>query len=138
MPSDNCTNIKSISAYTWFSNTVSVAGLINRSKEEYKCNIKEATNTISALNLVRSSKVYEYALKEEVGKGIIQRHYGFIVERETPIEIISGDGVDTYAIASLGWQAIKELAENIDEMRNNISVEILKLKDQIKVLESQL
>lgn len=136
--SDNCTNIKSISAYTWFSNTVSVAGLINRSKEEYKCNINEATNTVSALELVRSSKVYEYALKEEAGKGIIQRHYGFIVERETPVEIISGDGVDTYAIASLGWQAIKELAENIDEMRNDISVEISKLKGQMHALESQL
>lgn len=101
----------------WFAQTVSVPSLINRSKEEYKTNIVEYKNVI---DIVRNSKIYEYNLKEELENDIYQKHYGFIINRETPKEIIVGDGIDVYSLSSIHWQATKELIETVEFLKKEV------------------
>lgn len=139
---DGCFNFRTDLSTFWFAQKVSVAGLINRSREKYKTNIVEFDN---ALKLINDSKVYEYNLKEELQKGTKQQHYGFIIERETPQEIVNGDGVDVYSLASINWQGTKELAhitnvrltkhdQEIQELRN----ENARLKQELKNTQAKL
>ncbi|MBM6799354.1 tail fiber domain-containing protein, partial [Coprobacillus cateniformis] len=104
---DGCFNFRTSLSTFWFAQAVSVPSLINRSKELYKSNIVEYKN---AWNIVKNSKIYEYNLKDELDNDIDQKHYGFIIERETPKEIIAGngEGVDIYSISSLNWLATQE------------------------------
>ncbi len=89
------------------------------SKEEYKDNIKEIN---ADLDLLKNSKIYEYNLKEEEKQGIKQKHYGFVIDRETPKEILSpnGDTIDIYSLVSLLWRQNQELLERITILENSV------------------
>ncbi len=116
---DGCFNFRTSLSTFWFAQAVSVPSLINRSKELYKSNIVEYKN---AWNIVKNSKIYEYNLKDELDNDIDQKHYGFIIERETPKEIIAGngEGVDIYSISSLNWLATQELIQELENQKKEI------------------
>ena len=61
-------------------------------------NIFKATN----------SKIYNYVLKKERQEG---KKYGFVIERETPEEVINKDktGIDFYSMSSINWKGTQEL-----------------------------
>ena len=52
-----------------------------------------------------------------------QKSYGFIVERETPEEVISDDGkaVNVYAMSSINWKATQELLQKLEELEAKIA-----------------
>ena len=83
------------------------------SKEKYKNSIAEKT---SVLDKIKSSKIYEYRLNNEDKNH--KRKTGFIVERETPEEIISddGDGINLYSMASMNWKATQEILERLEAL----------------------
>lgn len=95
-------------------------GSVNASSsEKIKRNIEVCP---SALDLVRDSKVYTFNyLKnpDNPDDGIrSKRSTGFIVERETPEEVISesGDSIDLYSMAALNWRATQELLEKVERL----------------------
>jgi len=98
---------------TWRS--VMAADFIPSSSEKWKTNITKYEN--SALSLINNSVIYQYT---KDGSNDIE--YGLIIERETPQEIISGDGIKSYSMLSLTWKAIQELSNQIDEMRSEIEM----------------
>ena len=89
------------------------------SKEEFKTNIEEIN---ADLDLLKNSKIYEYNLKNELEQGIEEKHYGFVIDRETPKEILSpsGDTVDIYSLVSLLWRQNQELLERITILENSV------------------
>ena len=62
----------------------------------------------NALNIINNSKIYNYVLKKERQEG---KKYGFIIERETPEEVINKDktGIDFYSMSSINWKGTQEL-----------------------------
>lgn len=89
------------------------------SKEEFKTNIKEVQ---ADLDLLKNSKIYEYNLRNEIEQGIEETHFGFVIDRETPKEILSpnGDTVDIYSLVSLLWRQNQELLERITILENSV------------------
>lgn len=89
------------------------------SKEEFKTNIEEIN---ADLDLLKNSKIYEYNLKNELEQGIEEKHYGFVIDRETPKEILSpnGDTIDIYSLVSLLWRQNQELLERITILENSV------------------
>lgn len=97
------------------------ANINSASSQDFKSNISVAN--IDALSLVEKSKIYSFNYKcidnsEEIvtsSVGDESKSYGFIVEKETPMEVISEDGkaVNIYAMASLNWKATQQLLERI-------------------------
>lgn len=62
----------------------------------------------NALNIINNSKIYNYVLKKERQEG---KKYGFVIERETPEEVINKDktGIDFYSMSSINWKGTQEL-----------------------------
>lgn len=97
------------------------ANINSASSQDFKSNISVAN--IDALSLVEKSKIYSFNYKridnaEEIATNSVgdePKTYGFIVEKETPTEVISEDGkaVNIYAMASLNWKATQQLLERI-------------------------
>lgn len=89
------------------------------SKEEFKTNIKEVQ---ANLDLLKNSKIYEYNLRNEMEQGIEETHFGFVIDRETPKEILApnGDTVDIYSLVSLLWRQNQELLERITILENSV------------------
>lgn len=87
------------------------------SREKYKNKISEKS---SVLDKFKSSKIYEYNLNIEKEKA--KRKTGFIVERETPEEIISddGDGINLYSMASMNWKATQEIIERLENLERAV------------------
>lgn len=139
---DSCWNYKTNCNTHWFDKTVSCLNWVARSKEEYKTNIIDYTycDAPRALEIVCNSKVYQYNLKEELKGGIVHKHYGFIVERETPEQIISynRDGIDSYSLSTINWQATKELAGEVQKSKQELMMEIANLKNELFMLKQRL
>ncbi|AUJ26542.1 phage tail spike protein [Virgibacillus dokdonensis] len=91
---------------------------INSSSEVNKTNIEKFEG--SALDIFNQSVIYKY-IKNDV------EEYGFVTERETPTEIIRGEGVSSYSIQGLLVKSVQELS-TIKEQHN----------DQINYLEMQV
>ncbi|MGN0114378.1 MAG: tail fiber domain-containing protein, partial [Acutalibacteraceae bacterium] len=103
--------------------SIYAANVNNTSSQEYKKNISAAD--VNALELVKKSRIYSFNYKDsndsvtldsvgELTEDSVtneQKSYGFIVERETPEEVISDDGkaVNLYAMSSINWKATQEL-----------------------------
>ena len=70
--------------------------------------------------VIESSEIYRYRYKseKEIHKEDTPFHYGFIVERETPPQVISKeeDSIDTYSMAAINWQATKEIYLILDQI----------------------
>ena len=111
------------------------------SEEKWKENIEEFNK--NAINIINSSKIYEYDLKDELDnykeKANADRNksIGLVIDRETPKEILldmptevtSADGkiyteidkgIDIYSMVSLSWKAIQEQQILIDKLNQEI------------------
>lgn len=110
------------------------------SQERYKTNICEYTGVLS---IVRNSRIYEYNLKTDLERGIVNKNYGFIIERETPEQVTDHDNIaiNLYSMAGINWQATKEIIlENDlrDAKIEHLQREIGELKSKIWQLEQRL
>lgn len=119
---------------------VKAANFLAQSIESVKTNILKIEN---AKNHVKYSSIYEYNLKNEIERGIYNKNYGFIIERETPNAVINTDGtsVNLYSMAAINWQATKEIIlENDlrDAKIEHLQQEIGELKNKIWQLEQRL
>ena len=95
----------------------------NNSKEELKKNITKYNSKV--LEKIKETDIYEFNYKTEDDK--VKKHIGFIIGNNynTPEEVISnsGESVDTYAMTSILWQAIKELTEKVEYLENKLKEE---------------
>jgi len=85
------------------------------SKVELKENIKLFNK--SALNLIRSSNIYQYKYKDIKNSQTI----GLVIGEgyKTPKEVISnGEGINSYSMNGLSWKAIQELDQKIEKLLN--------------------
>ena len=100
------------------------------SMAEFKTDIKEHTN--SALSIIRNATIYDYKLKSELESGRLKTRIGLVIGQgyNTPNEIIDGDGVEQYAMNSLGWKAIQELdviATKASKIADEVNFKVTKL-----------
>lgn len=123
------------------TDSVTAPNVGGTSSEKIKDNIMEYTE--SAIDIINSAVVYEYDLKENLKKGIFNKNYGFVIERETPDEIISYDreSINLYSAIALNWKGTQELYSIVKEQQNTINSlvsEINELKNMIYTLQSQI
>ena len=104
------------------------------SLETLKTDIKKYTD--SALQIIRDATIYDYKLKEDLKRGRVKTRIGLVIGQgyNTPSEIIDGDGVEQYAMNSLGWKAIQEL----DTAQITMNFDIWQLKNEIKELKNEI
>ena len=72
-----------------------------------------------AISIVENSKIYKYKYKSD-RKEEKKDSYGFVIERETPEEIIceGGKTVDLYSMVGILWKAVQELDKKVEEMKS--------------------
>lgn len=91
----------------------------NVSLEEKKKNFEKFSN---ALELIKQSDIYKYNWKTE--KDEHKKHIGFVIGENynTPEEVINENrtGIDTYAMISVLWQAVKEQQEIIENLKERV------------------
>lgn len=75
---------------------------------------KEISQKRSVLSAFKSSKIYEYNMKYDEDK--TQKKTGFVIERETPSDVISDDGkhINLYSMAAMNWKATQEILERLE------------------------
>lgn len=90
----------------------------NQSSRKLKANIKPYTG---ASEIIQKGVICEYNLKMELEKGIHKKHYGLIAE-EAPQEV-SADAmsVNSYDMASITWQAVKEILIRNEGLENRVN-----------------
>lgn len=94
-------------------------GVVQRSKEEYKKNIKKYDK---ALDLIKNIDIYKYNFKNEADDD--KKHIGFVIGEnyKYPKEAtINDEGVDVYAFTSICCKAIQEQQEQIEKMQKEIN-----------------
>lgn len=93
------------------------------SLEKLKKNIEKCNKDVK--KIIKSADLYEFNYNTE--KELHKKHIGFVIgeEYKTPNEIISdnGEGIDTYSITSILWQAVKELIEKVEYLENKLKEE---------------
>jgi len=126
----------------WFGGDFYSRGYLLESTENVKENISEVG---SVVDLFKTSKIYNYNYidddsSEESGDNGIEdgdlpdntapeggeveetepNSYGFVIERETPSEVISDDGkhIDLYSMCSLIWKATQELISRVEVLES--------------------
>ena len=72
-----------------------------------------------AISIVENSKIYKYKYKSD-RKEEKKYSYGFIIERETPEEIIceGRKTVDLYSMVGILWKAVQELNKKVEAIKN--------------------
>ena len=98
--------------------TMEATAFNDTSREKHKQNIELKS---SVLDKIKSSKIYEYFYKQD-GQSA-KRKTGFIVERETPEDVISddGNGINLYSMASMNWKATQELLERLEAVEKAVN-----------------
>lgn len=83
----------------------------------------------TALDEILDTTVYKYRLNEE--SEVDLPRVGLIYE-ESPVEVVDlrGKGLDTYAMAALSWQAIKDLNSKLESRIAELENEITLLKGE--------
>lgn len=99
---------------------VDAFGFNNVSLEERKKNFELFKN---ALDIVTQNDIYKYNWKTE--KDDHKKHIGFVIGEEynTPEEVMNDEktGIDTYAMISVLWQAVKEQQAEIEKLKEEIA-----------------
>ncbi|AGY46602.1 minor structural protein [Bacillus phage BigBertha] len=93
---------------------------VTPSAREYKKNIEKFEE--SALTLITTTGTYLYHYLDE-DEYKVKKHLGLIVD-ESPMEIRGEDGktIDTYAMETLLWKAVQELALKVDNIDRRITL----------------
>lgn len=117
---------------------IRAASFPSGSLAEFKTNIEKWDGV--ALDVIRNADIYKYQLKSDIedGKEIIR--YGLVIGDgyKTPEEVIDEDGIEQYAMNSIGWKAIQELDAEQQELKERVSwleTENHYLKQKIRQLE---
>lgn len=110
--SGNICSFKDITAV----NNIYSQGVLVSSTEKVKENISEVADV---LNLFKQSKIYNY---NYIKNGSNRKSHGFVIERETPEEVVAADGkhVDVYSMSALTWRGVQELLNRIEDLENKI------------------
>lgn len=84
-------------------------GYTNASTEKIKDDIRALT--LDPLQVIANSTVWEYYMKRDLAQGKKCRKYGFVVERNSPEQVLSYDhhGVDVYSAVGILWAAVQRL-----------------------------
>lgn len=84
---------------------------------------KNFEKMLDAIEIVRNGDIYKYNWKTE--KDEHKKHIGFVIGENynTPEEVINENrtGIDTYAMISVLWQAVKEQQEEIESLKEMIN-----------------
>ncbi len=98
------------------ANNIYSQGVLVSSTEKVKENINEVADV---LGLFKKSKIYNYNYKKNDSN---KKSHGFVIERETPAEVIAEDGkhVDVYSMSALTWRGVQELLNRIEDLENKI------------------
>ena len=100
------------------SGNIRCVSLTQTSKAEEK---KDFEKYQGALKEIENIDIYKYRMKKEDGK----KHIGFVIgddfKYSQEVTNQNNDGVDVYSFVSLCCQAIKELQEEIKELRGKIN-----------------
>lgn len=99
------------------SSGVEVDGVLVTSRESSKRDISQKNSTLKAF---KSSKIYEYKMKYDDDK--TRAKTGFVIERETPDEVLSDDGkhINLYSMASMNWKATQEILERLEAVEKAV------------------
>lgn len=118
------------------TDSVTAPNIGGNSSEKIKDNIVKYDN--SALNVIKSAVVYEYDLKENLKKNIYNKNYGFVIERETPDEIISYDreSINLYSAIALNWKGTQELYSLYKAQQSEIESLKLEVNELKKLIVS--
>ncbi|MFD1453218.1 phage tail spike protein [Oceanobacillus sojae] len=112
---------------------VRAASFPTGSSEKVKENIVKFEK--NALDIVRNSVIYEY---NRIGLDC-RRELGFIIERETPNEVLYDDeSVNGYSHSSLNTKAIQELDAKLTDEINWQRIEYQVLKNRVTKLEERI
>lgn len=102
-----------------FGHGITTPTLTQTSLEEIKKNIEEYRE---GLEIIKNSKIYQYNFKSE--EDTDKKHIGFVIGEKynTPKQVIAktGDGIDTYSMTSVLWQAVKELIQKVENLENKL------------------
>ena len=75
-----------------------------------------------ALSVIKNEvQLYSYTLKNNEGKSLNKINHSVIIERETPIEWIIGDGIDIREVTMWGIRGIQQLAHENDILKSKIA-----------------
>lgn len=92
---------------------IRASGFLPPSSEKYKTEITGWN--YSVLNIIKNeTKLYRYKL---TGDDQPLFRHGLILERETPVEMKAGDGIDLYEMNSWTLKGVQELAHENDELK---------------------
>ena len=76
----------------------------------------------NALEIVKNVDIYKYNMKNE--NNTDKKHIGFVIgdkyNYREEITSLNNDGVDTYSMVSVLWQAVKEQQKEIEELKERI------------------
>ncbi len=104
---------------TLYPYNVTSPAFVNTSKEEIKKDFEKIEN---ALDILKSTDIYKYHYKNE--EDTDKKHIGVVIgdKYNYSKEITSkdDDGIDTYAMISVLWQAVKEQQKEIEELKERI------------------
>ncbi|MCT2137136.1 hypothetical protein M3E13_14660, partial [Oceanobacillus kimchii] len=103
---------------------VLASDFIPSSSEKWKSQIEVYNG--SALELLNVSTIYQYYKEDSE-----DLEYGFITERETPNEIIRGEGISSYSTIGLAVKAIQELSDEL----TSVKYENMLLNKRVEELE---
>ena len=101
------------------SGWITCVGLTQTSLEKEKKNFERLEN---ALEIVKDVDIYKYNMKDE--NNTDKKHIGFVIgdkyNYREEITSLNNDGVDTYSMISVLWQAVKEQQKEIEELKERI------------------
>ena len=117
------------SSSTVYGDKVVTLAFNNNSLESIKKNIEKLNG---AVELIKNSDICKFNYNSEQDEH--KKHIGLIIadaggDYNTPTDVVSDDGkaIDTYAMISVAWQAIKEQQLVIEKLKEEI--ELLKNKE---------
>lgn len=98
-----------------FDGSVTATSFINSSLAEKKKDIEPFKG--SALDKLDATDIYRFRYANEAAAAKL--HTGVVIGKDYRCcdDIISGEGIDTYAMISVLWQAVKELKAEIEELK---------------------
>lgn len=113
----------SYNTYMYYNGINSTGNIVGKnigasSSSKIKRDVSEKS---SVVEMIKSSKIYEYYHKTD--DEFKRKKTGFIIENETPKDVISDDGesVDLYSMASINWKATQEILDRLEAIEKVVN-----------------